>query len=61
MLGDFKAFHKSFERQNNCTIRLHTDNGGEVDNEGMNKYLEETGISMTTEAPHTPQSNGIAE
>jgi transposase InsO family protein len=45
----------------NPVKRLHTDNGGEYDNDLMKEYLAMEGIELTTTAPYYPRSNAVAE
>jgi hypothetical protein len=62
VLASFKKVHKILKNAfSNPVKRLHTDNGGEYDNDLMKEYLAEEGIELTTTAPYNPRSNGVAE
>jgi Integrase core domain len=62
VLASFKKVHKILKNIfSNPVKRLHTDNGGEYDNDLVKEYLTEEGIELTTTAPYNPRSNGVAE
>jgi Reverse transcriptase (RNA-dependent DNA polymerase) len=62
VLASFKKVHKILKNTFSTPVkRLHTDNGGEYDNDMMKEYLAEEGIELTTTAPYNPRSNGVAE
>lgn len=60
VLTSFAAYHKWFERQFSCQIKvLYSDRGGEF--QALQEYLNNYGIQAEYSAPYTPQQNGISE
>lgn len=60
VLECFKHFRVMFQTQYGHVIKsLHSDNGGEYSR--IRHYARKRGIRISRSAPHTPQSNGIAE
>ncbi|KAL5842405.1 hypothetical protein ACOSQ3_013008 [Xanthoceras sorbifolium] len=61
VLGVFKQFHASVERQTGKKLKcIRTDNGGEYIGP-FHAYCIEHGIRHQTTPPKTPQLNGLAE
>ena len=62
ILHAFKTFYQKLKTQFDVKVkRLHTDNGGEFDNDLMWDFATKNGMELTTIAPYEPRSNGVAE
>src|SRR3954464_13279962 len=58
----FKRFAK--RDMNNYSLKIkhiRSDNGTEFKNSGIQKFLDEMGITQEFSAPYTPQQNGVVE
>ncbi len=58
----FKEYKALAENQTGMKIKaLRSDNGGEFVSKKLDNFLHECGIQRQTNAPYTPQQNGVAE
>ncbi len=58
----FKAYKALVENQIDMKIKtLRSDNGGEFVSKKFDNFLHECGIQRQTNAPYTPQQNGVTE
>src|ERR1043165_4818498 len=58
----FKRFAKRVMNNNNLKIKhIRSDNGTEFKNTGVQKFLDEMGITHEFSAPYTPQQNCVVE
>jgi hypothetical protein len=61
MLEKFMAFKAEVENESGKSIKiLRTDGGGEYHG-AMATYLKQEGIVHETNAPYTPEQNGVSE
>ncbi|CAJ2658330.1 unnamed protein product [Trifolium pratense] len=61
VLGAFKQFHASVERETGRKLKcIRADNGGEYRGP-FEEYCKEHGIKLEKTVPKTPQHNGVAE
>ncbi|KAI0498664.1 hypothetical protein KFK09_019554 [Dendrobium nobile] len=59
---EFKIFITWIQRKLGCEIStIHSDHGGEFQNDRFESFCQEIGIEHNFSAPRTPQQNGIAE
>jgi transposase InsO family protein len=62
VFNKFKAYKALVENQIGIQIKtLQFDNGGEFVSIKFDNFLHECGIQQQTNAPYTPQQNGVAE
>jgi IS30 family transposase len=60
--GALRDFIVKFERERDCLAKsVHADNAAEFTGGDFNSCLREQGIKITSFAPYSPESNGLAE
>ncbi|KAI0519487.1 hypothetical protein KFK09_006935 [Dendrobium nobile] len=59
---EFMVFSTWIQRKVDCEISIiHSNHGGEFQNDRFESFCQELGIEYNFSAPRTPQQNGIAE
>jgi transposase InsO family protein len=60
--GALRNFIVRFEREHDCLVKsVHADNAAEFTSGDFNSCLREQGIKVTSSAPYSSESNGLAE
>jgi hypothetical protein len=60
--GALRDFIVKFDREHDCLVQsVHADNAAEFTGGDFNNCLREKDIKITSSAPYSPESNGLAE